>query len=165
MRHDGNGEVALQFVNQLLDLQGADGVKGGGRFIKQDHLRPHGDGARDAKPLLLPTRKAERGFIQTVLHFIPKCRTGQSPFNPLTHFGFGELFMKFDSEGDVIINRHRKGRGFLKDHADLGAEIIQSHRVRDDVLSIHQHLTRGALSRVKAEHPVQNAQQGGFAAA
>ena len=57
---DDDGEVALQLVDQLLDLQRADRVERGGRLVEQDHLRPHRDGARDAQPLLLAARQAHR---------------------------------------------------------------------------------------------------------
>ena len=55
---DGDGEVVLQFVDQLLDLQRADRVERAGRLVEQDHLRPHGDGAGDAQPLLLAAGQA-----------------------------------------------------------------------------------------------------------
>ena len=59
--HDGDGEVVLQLVDQFLDLQRADRIERAGRFVEQDHLGPHRDGARDAQPLLLAAGQAHGG--------------------------------------------------------------------------------------------------------
>src|SRR5579883_3299855 len=68
VRHQSDGEILLQRVHQLLDLEGADRIERTRRLVHQDHFGANGDGARDHQPLLLAAREAERGGGQPVLH-------------------------------------------------------------------------------------------------
>src|SRR4051794_41626844 len=53
---DDDGELALQLVDQLLDLAGRDRVKRRGRLVEEDHGRRRRDGASAAQALLLAAR-------------------------------------------------------------------------------------------------------------
>ena len=163
--HDGDGEVVLQFVDQLLDLQRADRIERAGRLVEQDHLGPHRDGARDAQPLLLAARQAHGGGMQPVLHLVPQRAAGQRPFHALVHLRLGQLLVQLHAERDVVVDRHRKRRRLLEHHADPRAQRIQVDRRVDDVLAVHHHLAGGALAGIEVVHPVQHAQQRGLAAA
>src|SRR5271166_5057912 len=99
---DGDGEVILQLVDQLLDLQRADRIQRAGRLIQQDHLRPHRDGPRDAQALLLPARQAHGGAVQPILHLTPERGAGQRPFHTLLHRRLRQFLVQLDAEGDVL---------------------------------------------------------------
>src|SRR5437870_4211289 len=49
--NDDNGVILLQFQNQVLDFRRRERVEGGSRFVHQQHLRLHGQGAGDAEAL------------------------------------------------------------------------------------------------------------------
>src|SRR3954468_12541115 len=57
MGDDGNGVVLRQLLDQFLDLGGRDRVQRRTGFVKQNHLGPPRDRARDAEPLLLAAGK------------------------------------------------------------------------------------------------------------
>src|SRR5277367_1976885 len=67
VRDDRDAIVALQLGDQLLDALGRDRVERRGRFVEQQNLGLHGDGASDAQALLLPTREAQPTLAQLVL--------------------------------------------------------------------------------------------------
>src|SRR5207247_2170855 len=62
--HDHDRVAVLQGVDQLLDLQGGDGVEGRAGLVHQDDLRLHRDRARDAETLHLAPREAEPALPQ-----------------------------------------------------------------------------------------------------
>src|SRR5450755_2592662 len=70
--HDGDGVVVLELVDQFLDLGGGDRVERRARLVEQDHLRPHCDGARDAKPLLLAAGERKPVGVEIVLDLLPQ---------------------------------------------------------------------------------------------
>lgn len=91
------------------------------------NLRLDGEGARDAKALLLPARKAERGFVQPVFEFVPHRRPLQGLFDDAV-----QLALAADAEGagpvgDVVIDAHREGIGALEHHAHIFAEHGEIH--------------------------------------
>ena len=56
VRDDDDGVATAQFVDQLLDARGGDGIERAARFVHQDDFGFHRDGAGDAQPLLLAPR-------------------------------------------------------------------------------------------------------------
>ncbi len=56
MRHDGDGVVFFQFLDQFFDLCGRDRIERRARLIEQNDFGANRDGARDAQALLLTTR-------------------------------------------------------------------------------------------------------------
>ena len=136
-----------------------------GRLVEQDDLGPHGDGAGDAQPLLLPARQAHGGGVQPVLHLGPERGAGQRPFHPLVHLRLRQLLVQPHAEGDVVVDGHREGRRLLEHHADLGAQRVQVDVGVDDVLAVQQHLARRPLAGIEAVHAVQHPQQRRLAAA
>src|SRR5487761_626319 len=83
---DDQGASFLQLREQLLDLCRADGIESRAGLIEQEDLRADGERPRDAQTLLLPSRKAEAGLVELVLHFIPQTRFGQSMPDAVLHF-------------------------------------------------------------------------------
>src|SRR5690606_24806210 len=53
MRYDDDGIIPPQLIHQFFDLRGRNGIKRRAGLVHEDHFRLHGDGAGDAKPLLL----------------------------------------------------------------------------------------------------------------
>src|SRR6516164_3049761 len=83
VRHDDDGELIFERINELLYLGRGYRIKSGTRLIHQDDIRLHGDRPGDTKALLLSSRKTERTLIQAVLHLIPESRPFQARFNGL----------------------------------------------------------------------------------
>src|SRR5215212_11708854 len=54
VRHDDDGELGAQLLDQLLDLAGRDRIERRGRLVEEDDLGALSDGAGDAEALLLP---------------------------------------------------------------------------------------------------------------
>jgi hypothetical protein len=57
---DHDRVTVLQLEHQLLDPRRGDGIEGRARLVHEQHVGLHGDRPRDAEPLLLPARQAER---------------------------------------------------------------------------------------------------------
>ena len=165
MGDDRDGEIVLQFVDQFFDLQRADGIERAGRLVQQDHLGPHGDGARDAKPLLLTAGQAHRGGMKAVLDLQPQGAAGQRPFHALIHLRLRQPLVQFHAERDVVVDRHGKRRRLLEHHADTGAQRVHVGVGGDDVLAVHHRPPGGALAGIQIVHPVQHPQQRRLAAA
>src|SRR4029079_11079787 len=70
--NNGDSVVALQDVDQFLDLGGRDRIERGARLIEQNDFRLNGDGSGDAEPLLLTAGKAEAAGVELVLDLIPQ---------------------------------------------------------------------------------------------
>src|SRR3984893_3029526 len=58
VRHDDDGVIRAQFIDQILDPRARYRIQRRRGFVHQDDFGTHGDGARDAKPLLLSAGKA-----------------------------------------------------------------------------------------------------------
>src|SRR5882672_2843257 len=114
---DDDAVVRLQLADQLLDLLRRDRIERRGRLVEEQDLGLDGDGAGDAEPLLLPAREAEPALPQLVLDLVPQRSTAQRPLDAILELAFWQSFVKADSEGDVVGDRHRKWRRLLEDHA------------------------------------------------
>src|ERR1700677_709407 len=141
---DRDGVVLRQLLDQLLDLGGRNRIERRTGLVEQDHLGPHRDGAGDAEPLLLAAGQAEAAGVQLVLDLVPQRAAAQRLFDATVHFGFGNLLIEPDAEGDVLIDRHRKRRRLLEHHADARAQKIEVLVRRENIHSIEHHIARGA---------------------
>ena len=72
MSHDDDRDVFLEFQQKRFDLGRGDGVEGARWLIKEQNLGICGEGAGDAKALLLTARKGKGAFLQTVFRFLPQ---------------------------------------------------------------------------------------------
>ena len=78
MGDDHDAIVLLQLVDEFLDARRGDGVEGRARFIHQDHVRVHGNGAGDAEALLLAAGKARTWLHQSILHLLEEPSLAQA---------------------------------------------------------------------------------------
>jgi hypothetical protein len=125
MRDDNDGVVELELLDQLLDLCRRNRIERRTGLIEQDHLWPHGDGARDAQALLLAAGEAQAVRLQFILDLVPQSRAAQGLLDATVNFGLREALIETNTEGDVVVDRHRKRRRLLKHHADAGAQEVQ----------------------------------------
>src|SRR5229473_784137 len=163
---DDRDRVILgQFLDQLLDLGGRNGVECRARLVEQDDFGPYRDGAGDAKPLLLAARQAQTAGVELVLDLVPQRAAAQRLFDAAVHLGLGNFLVEADAEGDVLVDRHRKRRRLLEHHADPRPQQIEVETGIEDVGLIQHQLADRALSGIEIVHPVEDAQQGRLAAA
>src|SRR3569833_112362 len=165
VRDDHDRIVLLQLVDQLLDLGGRDRIERRARLVEQDHLGLHRHGAGDAQALLLATRQAETAHVELVLDLVPEGGAAQRMLDAGIDLGLRQALVEPDAEGDVLVDRHRERRRLLEHHADAGAQQVDVDPGVEQVLAVELHLAGRALAGIEVVHAVQDAQQGGLAAA
>src|SRR5215216_3728513 len=153
---DRDGVVLGKLLDQLLHLGSRDRVQRRARLVEQDHLGPHGDGSRNAQPLLLAAGQAQARGVQLVLDLVPQRATTQRLFHPAVHLRFGDLLVEADAEGDVLVDRHRKRRRLLEYHADPRPQQIEVELGVENVGMVQHQLAGGALAGIKVVHPVED---------
>ncbi len=120
---DDDGVIAAQLVDQFLDLHGGDGVEGGGGLVHEEDLRLGGDGAGDAKPLLLAAGEADAGLAEIVLHLVPEGGHAEGLLHAVAEEGAVADAVEAQADGDVLGDGHGgEGIGLLEDHADAAAD-------------------------------------------
>jgi hypothetical protein len=77
VRHDDDRELLLEVGHQVLDGQRRDRVERRAGLVHQQHLRPYGDGAGDAQPLLLAAGEPGAWAAETVLDLVPEVGAAQ----------------------------------------------------------------------------------------
>src|SRR3954454_9953271 len=105
--------VVLELGDQFFDARGGDRIERRARLIEQQHFRLDGDAARDAKALLLAAGEAVAALVELRPHLRPEGRARQRPFDALVHLPLAEPLEQAHAEGDVVVDRHGKGRRFL----------------------------------------------------
>ena len=155
----------FQLLHEILDLQGGNRVQSGGRLVHEQDVRLHGQGPRDAQPLLLPAGHAQGRAFQSILHLIPQGRAPQGFFHHLIELTLIPHPVHPGPVGDVVVDAHGEGVGLLEHHArplaqqgDVGAGIV-------DVLPVDAHLAGDPAARHQIVHPVEGFDAGGLAAA
>ena len=118
MRDDRDRILLRKIVDEPFYLCRRDRVERRGGLVEQYDFGMDRHGAGDAKALLLTAGQAEAAGIKLVLHLVPESRAFQSCLDPIIELAFAHLFIKPDAEGDVLIDRHRKRRRLLENHAD-----------------------------------------------
>ena len=162
---DRDGVVLLQLVDQVLDLCARDRIERRAGLVEQDHLGPGRDRARDAQPLLLSDRQAEPAGGELVLHLVPQRGPSQLRLHAIVELGARQPVEDANAESDVVVDRHGKRRRLLEHHPDLGPQQVGILGRRQDVRAVEQHLADRALVRVEIVDAIEDAQQGGLAAA
>src|SRR5580704_13225966 len=122
----------------------------------------NGDCSGDTQALLLAAREAKPARIEFAADFIPKRRPPKSLLDATIQFALGYIFVKTDAEGDIIINRHGKGRGLLEHHAHARSQLIEILVRVENIFAVQQNFSLGALIGVKFVHAVEDAQERGF---
>src|SRR3954453_15210454 len=136
VRDDDDRDAVLELVDELLDLQRRDRVKGAARLVHQDHLGLHPKRARDAQPLLLAARQPDARRVQPVLDLLPQSRPAQRALDALA---IALARRQPQPRRDVVEDRHRRERvGLLEDHPDRSAHGDDVDAVAVDVLTVEQ---------------------------
>src|SRR6266480_1805220 len=164
VRHDHDRIPLLEFLHEFLDAQCGDRIQRRGGLVHQDHLRPDGERAREAEPLLLAAREVERGAAQPVLDLVPQSGVLQALLDHLVDLGFRPAEDVW-AIGHVVVDRLRKRVGPLKEHADLAKQLDDIGVGREDVVTVQQHLPAGPGAGDEVVHAVEDPQKGGLAAA
>src|SRR5262249_30467084 len=102
--------------------------------------------------------------MQFIFNFIPQRGSLQGLLDPVVELGFGKLVVELDAKGDIVMDRHGKGRGLLKHHSDASAQKIDILLSPQNIDAVEQHLSLSSLVRIKVVHPVQYTKQGRFSA-
>ena len=141
------------------------GVQCRGGLVHEQHFGLHGQGAGDAKALLLAARHAQGALVQPVLHLVPDGGAPQAPLHDLVQLGLVVDAVGARTVGDVVVDGHGEGVGLLEHHAHALAQHVDIHFVLVDVHAVQQDVARDAAALHQVVHPVQALQEGGFTAA
>src|SRR5262249_15419173 len=93
MRHDDDGVMPLQVVNQVFDFGRRFRIEGARRLIHEQHYRVSSETPGDAEPLLLTTGQVEGRVIEPVLDLVPQSCLLEAPLrsvveaSPVAHTG------------------------------------------------------------------------------
>src|SRR5690625_1974227 len=163
---DDAGVVPAQFVDQLRDDRGGDGIQRRARLVHEDHLRSHGDGARDAEPLLLAAGQAGRGRMEAVLDLLEKAGALEGGHHDLLQLALvARKAVDLRPIGHVLEDRLGKGVGLLEDHPDPRAQLHDVETGVIEVLPIQSDLANHPRAFDRVVHAVEAAQESGLATA
>ena len=124
---DDHGVLLFQFVDQLLDLQGGDGVEGRAGLVHEDHFGLHGHGPGDAEALLLAAGQRHGAGPEAVLDLVPERHPLEADSTISSICALFHPAVQFVAGDDVILDGHGRERvGLLEDHADPAPD---HHRV------------------------------------
>ena len=156
--------LALECVDQLLDLAGGDGVQGGAGLVHEEDLGLHGQGPGDAQPLLLPAGEAEAALVKPVLHLIPEGGRLQTPLHGFVHPRVVDTEDP-ESVGHVLVDGLGEGVGLLKDHAHPLPQFRDVHLRIVDVPAVDADGPGEGHVIDEVVQPVETSQEGGLPAA
>src|SRR5690554_2117716 len=160
VRHDGDRIILLQLADELLDACGGDGIEGRGGLVHEENLGANGEGARDAKPLLLSARKTERGLIEAILHLIPKRGSTEACLDALGD----ELIVLYagdaEAKGHVFEDALGEGVRLLEDHPNAATHFDRVHTFTVDVLTVEGDSTADPRALDRIVHAVEAAEEG-----
>ena len=165
MSHDDDAQGLLEFQDAFFHALRGNRVQSAAGFVHQEHFGFHGQGAGDAKTLLLAARKAQGTLIEAVLDFFPKRGTAQTFFDLFGQNRTAADARNAQSVGDVFKDGLWKRRGLLKDHAHSLAQLHHIVVGSVDVFSVQKNLSfeRGVTDEFV--HARERAQEGRLAAA
>src|SRR4029450_3562964 len=152
-----------QGLHQVFDLRGGDRRERRTRLVHEDHIRLHGDGSGDAKPLLLTAGQRERALLELVLHLVPQRRADKGLFDHVVELPLHAVHAR--PVGDVVVNRLRERIRLLEHHADPAAYLDRIDTVPIDVLTAVADLADDPRIGDEVVHPVEAAQDRALAAA
>ena len=114
-------------------------------------------GPRNAKALLLPAGKTQRGFPQAVLDLIIKGGLFEAADYPFFDQVF--IFDALDSQAIGHIFKYIFGKGirFLKNHSDATAQVDDIDRGFIDILTIERYGSFHATRNDEVVDPVETA--------
>ena len=152
----GHAPAAAERKDSVHHLAPPLGVEHGGRLIKNDDLRLHGDDARDGHALLLSAGEQVRGVLAVLIH-ADKAQRGVHALADLLRFHA----QVFRGEGHIVLHHvcHDLVVRVLEDHTDATAH-IEDARLVGGVDPVHQH-----APLVRDEDGVHVLGEGGLAGA
>src|SRR5215813_9586374 len=154
VRHDDDGVLLLELVDELLDLRSGDGVERRGRLVHQKDLGLYRQSTGDAEALLLATRQRRAGVLQPVFHFVPQRRLAQAALDDLRVVPAHAV--ERQPRGHVLVDAHRRERvGALEDHSHPAAEAHRVDAPGVEVLAVDEDLAFDAGAGDQIVHPVQ----------
>ena len=154
--------LALEVVHQVLDRGGRDGIERRGRLVHEEDVGLGRERARDAQPLLLAAREAERGVLQPVLDLVPERGAAQAGLDALVEAVLQPE--RAGPEGDVVVDRLGERVGLLEDHADPAADLDRVDVPGVEILAVIRHGALDGRARDQVVHPVEAADEGRLAA-
>ena len=163
VRHDHDRIILLEVKDEVFDFRGRDRIERRARLVHQEDLRLRRKGARDAEPLLLPTREAHPWLAEIILHLVPQRRLLEAPLNDLVELHAIPDPVQTERRRDVVVHGHRRERiRLLKNHPHATAD--RDRIVRVDVLVVEEHLTFHPGLRDRLVQPVQTSDERRLAA-
>ena len=114
---------------------------------------------------LLAAGEAQRILLQPVLYLVPDGGTPQGALHQLVQLGLAADAVGPGAVGNVVIDAHGEGIGFLKHHADLTAQAAHVRSRRIDIFPPIADLAGDLHPRHQIVHAVQGFQKCGLAAA
>src|ERR1017187_4250999 len=164
--HNHNRVVLFQFQDQVLYFRRGQRVECRGRFVHEQHLRLHGERARNAQALLLAARKADGRRVQAVFDLVPKRGHAQRLFHAFGEQRAVAKAVQSQADRDVVGDGHGRERiRFLEHHADAAADDDRLNTGRVNVVTEQANLAGHPRFGHEFMHPVERAQKSGFAAA
>ena len=155
VRHDDYRILLLEFVKQSLDLGCRYGVEGAGGFVHQHHIGLDGQNTCDAEPLLLATRKTQRGAVQPVLDFIKQRSLLEAALDDVVERRSVLYAMDTRTIGYVVVEAHRERIGFLENHAYAFPEVDHVGLGCEDVGALIQDGTFDTNAVYQVVHAVE----------
>src|SRR5262245_21109585 len=162
--HDDDRVLLLELVDQLLDLQGRDGVEGGAGLVHEEDLRLHRDRPGDAATLHLSPGEPEPALLEAVLHLVPE---SGPPEAALARFVERRLVVDpRDAQpvDHVLVDRLGEGVRLLEDHPHPAPHLddVGGAGVDVEALDVEDPPDLHVVDEVV--HPVDAAQQRRLAA-
>ncbi|MCY1432221.1 hypothetical protein D9M71_482120 [compost metagenome] len=164
MGDDDDGVLALQLVDQLLDLEGGDRIERRAGFVEQQHFRLHRHGTGDHQTLLLAAGETQRRVVQAVLDLVPQRGALQRPLHGLVEHAFLVDALQAQAVDHVLVDALGERVGLLEHHADAAAQLGDVDALGVDVVTVEADLAVDAAAVDQIVHAVEGAQQGRLAA-
>src|SRR6185312_14096752 len=159
MRHDDDRELALELIQQFLDVLRGDRVERGRRLIEQQYLWIVGQRARDAEALLLAARQSERARTQAILHFIPERGPSERALDEIVELPAPSETVDAGTERDVVVDRFRERIPALEHHAHALSQRDDVRVGAVDVSAVEQDLALVLRTRNECVEPVDRPEQ------
>jgi hypothetical protein len=150
-----DGAEILELNEELFDFGGTNGIESRAWLIEEKDFRLDGEGAGNAKALLLAAGKLVGGLVEVVLYFVPESSMSQAFFNGFSHGDFGAIDTK--AVGDVFKNGFGERIGALEDHSDAAAE--EGDVLGENVFAVEEDFAFEAGVADGFVHTVESAQQ------
>ena len=144
-QHNGRAARAVILANVCKQLFPALRIKPGAWLVQHQHLRLHGNHARDSHAALLPARKGEGRLFQQVLR---KARKARRVMHAAVDLFFGKAHVA-RSESDITVNGLFKKLVLrvLEHQPHAEAHTPDLFGIRPDILAAEINMPRRRLQK------------------